>query len=125
MSSDGGHSLDDYLDKGISSAFMPLPGSEASSAVAGGLVVPRAPKEYFPPERVGRYPVTGVIGRGGMGVVLRGRDPDLGRDLAIKVIYEEHAKDPELLERFLETQFGDIGRQFGLRHRPLPSGGGV
>ncbi len=35
--------------------------------------------------RIGRYDVTGEIGRGGMGVVLRGRAPD-GRDVAIKVL---------------------------------------
>src|SRR5438132_234670 len=37
-------------------------------------------------ERLGRFEVHGEIGRGGMGAVLRGRDPALGRDLAIKVL---------------------------------------
>ena len=32
----------------------------------------------------GRYQVLGEIARGGMGAVLRGRDPDLGRDLALE-----------------------------------------
>ncbi|MEM1205205.1 MAG: protein kinase, partial [Acidobacteriota bacterium] len=34
----------------------------------------------------GRYEITGEIGRGGMGVVFRARDPLLNRDVAIKMI---------------------------------------
>src|SRR5207248_2100403 len=57
----------------------------------------------------GRYRVFGEIGRGGMGSVLRGRDPDLGRDLAIKVLREAHADDPEWRKRFVEE--AQIGGQ--------------
>ncbi len=39
---------------------------------------------------------------GGMGAVLRGRDPDLGRDLAVKVLLEAHADKPDLVRRFIE-----------------------
>ncbi len=38
------------------------------------------------PRTVGRYVVDAEIGRGGMGVVYRGRDPELGRDVAIKAL---------------------------------------
>ncbi len=38
------------------------------------------------PTRVGRYTITGELGRGAMGVVLRGLDPTLDRPVAVKVI---------------------------------------
>jgi tetratricopeptide (TPR) repeat protein len=44
-----------------------------------------------------------------MGAVLRGRDVDLGRDLAIKVLLEKHADRPEVARRFIEE--AQIGGQ--------------
>ena len=44
----------------------------------------------------GRYQIFGEIARGGMGAILRGRDRDLGRDLAVKVLLEDHRDRPEL-----------------------------
>ena len=37
---------------------------------------------------IGRYRVLGLLGRGGMGVVLHAHDPDLERELAIKLLRE-------------------------------------
>jgi serine/threonine-protein kinase len=51
---------------------------------------------------VDRYPVLGELGRGGMGVVLLSRDPELGRELALKVMREGVAARPEVLQRFRE-----------------------
>jgi serine/threonine protein kinase len=42
------------------------------------------------------------IARGGMGAILRGRDVDFGRDVAVKVLLEDHRGRPELAQRFLE-----------------------
>jgi hypothetical protein len=50
----------------------------------------------------GRYEVQGEIARGGMGAILKGRDTDLGRDLAIKVLLDAHKDKPEVVRRFLE-----------------------
>src|SRR5262249_55430867 len=44
----------------------------------------------------GRYQLYGEIARGGMGVVLKGRDVDLGRDVAVKVLLERHLDSPEM-----------------------------
>jgi tetratricopeptide (TPR) repeat protein len=44
-----------------------------------------------------------------MGAVLRGRDVDLGRDLAVKVLLEKHAGRPDVARRFIEE--AQIGGQ--------------
>ncbi len=59
--------------------------------------------------RVGRYQLQGEIARGGMGAILRGRDVDLGRELAIKVLLESHQGDPTVVRRFVEE--AQIGGQ--------------
>src|SRR6478736_992034 len=56
-----------------------------------------------------RYRIDGEIARGGMGAVLMGRDPDLGRDVAIKVLHEKLYKSPEMVRRFVEE--AQIGGQ--------------
>ena len=52
------------------------------------------------PEQIGNYPVEREVGRGGMGVVYLGRDPRLNRRVAIKVLPEALARDPDRLARF-------------------------
>ena len=58
---------------------------------------------------LGRYQLQGEIARGGMGAILKGRDVDLGRDLAIKVLLESHQGNPEVVSRFIEE--AQIGGQ--------------
>ena len=55
-----------------------------------------------PADRPARLQLFGEIGRGGMGVVLRGRDPDLRRDLAVKVLRDDLRDSPEMVRRFVE-----------------------
>ena len=54
------------------------------------------------PAAPGRLQLFGEIARGGMGAVLKGRDPDLGRELAVKVLLEGHRDNPDLVRRFVE-----------------------
>ena len=56
-----------------------------------------------------RYRFDGEIARGGMGAVLRGRDVDLGRALAVKVLLEKYANRPDVARRFIEE--AQIGGQ--------------
>src|SRR6202162_1439750 len=53
-----------------------------------------------PGTRLGSYEVLAQIGAGGMGEVYQAHDTKLGRDVAIKVLPEAFAHDPERLSRF-------------------------
>jgi serine/threonine protein kinase len=50
--------------------------------------------------RLGTYEVLSPLGAGGMGEVWRATDTKLGRDVALKVLPEEFARDPERMARF-------------------------
>jgi serine/threonine protein kinase len=47
--------------------------------------------------RVGPYEIVGAIGAGGMGEVYRARDTKLGRDVALKILPDAFAADPDRL----------------------------
>jgi serine/threonine protein kinase len=119
----------DSLDAGLAAGFG-RPAEGPSSVLAGlrdslgdlrpvllheaqgesSLVVKPKSDAMPAPEATGtRYQLSGEIARGGMGVVLRGRDVDLGRDLAVKVLLEKYADRPEVARRFLEE--AQIGGQ--------------
>src|SRR5215831_14580396 len=50
--------------------------------------------------RIGPYEVTSQLGEGGMGVVFRAHDTKLKRDVALKLLPDHFANDPDRLVRF-------------------------
>src|ERR671925_763780 len=53
-----------------------------------------------PGTRLGPYEIVAAIGAGGMGEVYRARDTRLNRDVALKILPESFASDPDRLARF-------------------------
>ncbi len=65
----------------------------------------------------GRYRVEAILGRGGMGIVLRARHGALDDVVAIKLLDDRYASDPNALRRFVRE--GQIARRF---HHPAVVG---
>jgi serine/threonine-protein kinase len=126
LPADGGSQ--DAIDLGLRAAFGPGPRGggvlaalEASSGVGlrllirdepggeSGLVAPGSPPALALRSEGGRYQVAGEIARGGIGVILRGRDTDLGREVALKILRDEHARNPAMVRRLVEE--AQIGGQ--------------
>src|ERR1700722_8323911 len=97
------------LDLGLAAAFGPVAGGGDDGVLAAlGAGVNLAMRMLEPGEAgaesnlPGRYHLFGEIARGGMGVILQGRDNHLGRDVVFKVLREEHQDSAGLQQRFLE-----------------------
>ncbi len=65
-------------------------GAEAALAAGSSLIG----------RRLGPYEIQGILGAGGMGEVYRARDAALGRDVALKILPELFAVDPDRVARF-------------------------
>ena len=68
----------------------------------GPVARPSSAEMPDPADRMGRLQLLGEVARGGMGAIIKGHDSDLGRDLAIKVLLEQHRENPDLVRRFVE-----------------------
>ena len=69
--------------------------------------------------RLGTYEIVGSLGAGGMGEVYRARDTKLHREVAIKILPEPFATDPDRLGRFEREAQGT----FEVYVRPFPGPG--
>src|SRR3954467_13297725 len=73
-----------------------------------------------PGSRIGPYEIVSPLGAGGMGEVYRARDTKLNRDVAIKVLPDVVASDPDRFARFereaqtlASLSHGSIAQIFG------------
>jgi len=69
------------------------------------------------PQRLGKYPITGVIGEGAMGVVYKGVDPVIGRPVAIKTI-RKHLNAVDATGALLPARFRNEAQAVGRISHP-------
>ena len=93
----------------VTEAFGALPRTLLRDTDPGPLVLPGSLEMPGAGDRSTRLQLLGEIARGGMGAVFKGRDTDIGRDLAVKVLLESHREKPDLVRRFIEE--AQIGGQ--------------
>ncbi len=86
--------------------------------------------DTLPPTTIGPYRIQRELGRGGMGVVYLASDPRLDRSVAIKVLPEQVAHEPEKLARLsrearaLATlNHPNVAAIYGLEEQPATNGG--
>lgn len=104
---DGGHSVLKMLGQTLDK--VPRVALRESKAESADPIVRSKSSEMPQKDSDSRYQLQGEIARGGMGAILKGRDTDLGRDLAIKVLLDVHKDKPEVVQRFIEE--AQIGGQ--------------
>src|SRR6266436_10242138 len=77
-------------------------------------------------DRLGPYEIVAPIGKGGMGEVYRAKDTKLKREVALKVLPDAFANDPERMARFqreaevlASLNHPNIAQIYGIEERAL------
>ena len=76
----------------------PVPPAPTETAAESGKTESRQPVYQSSPEEIrnlGRYQVTGTLGKGAMGLVYKGVDPAINRPVALKTIRLDFVNDPD------------------------------
>jgi tRNA A-37 threonylcarbamoyl transferase component Bud32 len=90
----------------------PTPGQRGSAASS----TPFAVNQDGTPLQLGRYEVLELVGQGAMGSVYKGKDPTIGRLVALKTIRFEHGKSEEELEELRERFYREARAAGNLSH---------
>lgn len=80
-------------------------GQPSRTQVASGRRAARESEDDDTPVRLGGYEVLKVLGKGGMGAVLLGRQVSLDRKVALKVMHPKIAKNPSFVARFTREAY--------------------
>ncbi len=83
-------------------ATCPKCGVSFETAPTGTILAPQPAGLPPAPPTLGKYEVIGTVAKGGMGVIYKGRQPELDRIVALKVISPQYSSQPSFIERFFQ-----------------------
>jgi serine/threonine-protein kinase len=105
-------------DADLAVADTPPPGPDAEAGQLDTAATPtarRGSRGVRIGDALGRYELGDELGEGGMATVFRARDPELRRDVAVKVLFPHLARRPEVVRRFHR----EARAAAGLEHRNI------
>ena len=102
--------LDSIDDSELSAEAASVPATKAEPRVAA------APQAESVPQRLGRFEIQRLLERSSTGEVFRGRDPDIDRIVAIKVLVSTDTLAPAALEKYRESFHKELERARQLHH---------
>jgi len=103
------HSVIRFLERKTGEAPRVSLREEESASISAPVIDPSSAEKLSVPRGRANYQFLGEIARGGMGVILKGHDSDLGRDVAVKVLDKRLCERMDVVQRFVEE--AQIGGQ--------------